>query len=67
MKPAADTRRIGQAGWRRIFAWPLLLAVLSGLGLVLALLGDGVWDAASWVLLATPVAAVAWALVSPRT
>jgi hypothetical protein len=49
----------------RIFFWPLLLAVLSGAGLIFALLGDGAWDAASWVLLATPIAAVLWGLMRP--
>jgi hypothetical protein len=71
MKLAGNTRPKGWAGWQRTFAWPLLLAVLSAFGLVLALLGDGVWDAASWLLLTTPIAAVVWALVwalvSPRT
>lgn len=47
------------------FGWPLLLGVLSGLGLVLALLGDGLWDAASWLLLATPIATIVWALARP--
>ncbi|NIF17382.1 DUF4175 domain-containing protein [Pantoea sp. Cy-639] len=34
---------------RRIFAWPLLIAVLSGAGLFAALLGDGVWDSLAWL------------------
>jgi hypothetical protein len=41
---------------RRIFAWPAVVAVLSTMGLLSALLGDGVWDAVSWVVLAVPVA-----------
>lgn len=63
MKRADDMRR---GALVRTFGWPLLLAVLSGLGLVLALLGDGAWDAASWLLLATPVVAIGWALLRPR-
>jgi hypothetical protein len=66
MKVADETRRTGRGVLQRTFAWPLLLAVVSGIGLVLALLGDGAWDAASWLLLATPMAAVAWALATRR-
>ncbi|HEX6000389.1 MAG TPA: hypothetical protein VFZ16_13515 [Hyphomicrobiaceae bacterium] len=55
----------GPRGWGGSSAWPLLLGVLSGCGLVLALVGDGAWDTASWLLLATPIDAVAWALVRP--
>ncbi|MEG0243596.1 MAG: DUF4175 domain-containing protein [Pseudomonas sp.] len=39
---------------RRIFAWPVLIAVLSALGLFAALLGDGGWDGLSWVGLGVP-------------
>lgn len=34
---------------RRIFAWPALIALLSLVGLFAALLGDGAWDALSWL------------------
>ncbi|HJU04233.1 MAG TPA: hypothetical protein VJ692_03710 [Nitrospiraceae bacterium] len=44
---------------------PILLSFLSAVGLVSALLGDGIWDALSWVALATPPAAIAWALYRP--
>jgi hypothetical protein len=43
-------RSLGQ-----IFAAPLLLGWLSGIGLISALLGDNVWDALSWVALGIPV------------
>jgi hypothetical protein len=45
---------------RSTFAVPLLLALLSLGGLVLALTGDGWRDQLSWALLAAPVIAVAW-------
>lgn len=45
-----------------IFAVPLIIALLSIVGLVAALTGDGVRDALSWATLAVPVAAVAWAM-----
>jgi hypothetical protein len=40
---------------RDIFKWPLLVGVLSTVGLLSALLGDGIWDGLSWVALAIPV------------
>lgn len=43
-----------------IFAKPLLLAFATGLGLLSALLGDGAWDALSWLALAAPVGTVAY-------
>ncbi|MDX1588284.1 MAG: hypothetical protein R3296_05040 [Oleiphilaceae bacterium] len=39
----------------RVFAMPLLIALLSGAGLLSALLGNGPWDWVSWVTLAVPV------------
>jgi hypothetical protein len=62
MKRSDDMRR---ATLLRTFGWPLLLGVLSGLGLVLALIGDGAWDAVSWLLLTSPVATIVWALARP--
>lgn len=47
---------------RRIFAVPLLLAIVSIAGLVVALTGDGWRDGASWLALGIPVAAVGWAM-----
>ncbi len=39
----------------QIFAVPLLVAVMSGTGLISALIGDGVWDALSWLMLGMPI------------
>ncbi len=44
----------------RIWAMPILLAVLTIVGLVAALLGDGVWDLVSAVTLGAPVAVALW-------
>lgn len=44
----------------QIWAMPVLLAILTAIGLVAALLGDGVWDLVSAVTLGAPVAAGAW-------
>lgn len=40
---------------RQIFAIPMLLGVLSVIGLVSALVGDGMWDGVSWTTLGTPI------------
>ena len=47
---------------RSTFALPALIAVVSLIGLVAALTGDGWRDMLSWVSLGLPVAAVAWAM-----
>ena len=52
---------------RAIFAVPLLLALVSIVGLVVALTGDGWRDAISWALLALPILAVGWAMRARRT
>jgi hypothetical protein len=51
-----------------IFLVPAILAVLTCVGLVSALLGDELWDGLSWLALSVPIAVVAWyALVRRRT
>jgi hypothetical protein len=50
----------------RIFAVPAVLAVVSLVGLVSALLGDDIWDALSWLALTAPLAVAAWAVLRPR-
>ncbi len=44
----------------QIWAMPILLAVLTTVGLVAALLGDGAWDLVSSVTLGAPVAVGLW-------
>lgn len=39
----------------QIFAVPALIAILCGAGLVSALVGDGIWDGVSWILLSLPI------------
>lgn len=46
----------------RLYAWPALIALLSLVGLVAALIGDGPLDWLSWLGLAAPVCALGWAL-----
>ena len=46
-----------------IFAAPLLIAAVSLVGLVGALLGDGAWDVIGWIGLGIPVAVLVWARI----
>jgi hypothetical protein len=48
------------ARFTHLWAWPLGLTAASLLGLVAALLGDGVYDAVGWVGLGVPVAIGGW-------
>jgi hypothetical protein len=50
----------------RLWGAPIVLAVLTCIGLLSALLGDGVWDAVSAVTLATPVLAAGWGYFKAR-
>jgi hypothetical protein len=43
-----------QSNFWKVFATPTVIALLSGAGLFAALLGDGVWDALSWLGLGIP-------------
>lgn len=52
---------------RGIFAIPLAIAACSVAGLVIALTGDGMRDAAAWVALGVPVLAAGWAMKARRT
>lgn len=39
----------------QIFAMPFILGVISLVGLLSALIGDGIWDGLSWASLAYPL------------
>lgn len=54
-----------QSLWQ-IFSWPLVIGVLSTIGLVAALVGDGVWDGVSWLTLFIPIGLYALFLLRPR-
>ena len=49
---------------RSTFAIPTLIALATVFGLVAALTGGGWRDAAAWIVLAIPVAAVGWAMAT---
>jgi hypothetical protein len=48
---------------RRTFAVPTLIALFSIIGLVSALIGDGVFDVLSWVALGVVVSTMVWAVL----
>jgi hypothetical protein len=51
----------------RVFAIPMVMGVLSAFGLVAALVGDNVWDAASWLALGVPIATITWCYFRTRS
>jgi hypothetical protein len=57
VSPLSSGRSANFAG---VFGAPVLLALVSAIGLLSALLGDDLWDVLSWVALATPVAVIVW-------
>ncbi|WOI52594.1 hypothetical protein [Parvularcula sp. LCG005] len=60
MSPLVNRRR---ATWlERTFLIPGLFGVMTSIGLIAALVGDGPAHLLSWLLLTTPLAAIPWAL-----
>lgn len=51
----------------RTFAAPLVIGLASLVGLVAALLGDGINNLISWIGLAVPILAIAWAWTRRRS
>jgi hypothetical protein len=46
---------------------PLLLSIVTLIGLISALVGDGFWDSLSWFCLGSPVIVIAWCFIrQPR-
>lgn len=43
-----------------LWGWPIVLGLVTAVGLVAALVGDNAWDFASWLALGLPVAMSAW-------
>ena len=56
-----EHRRPARHPWR----WPLAIGAGSAIGLVSALVGDGAFDALSWLLLSVPIT-VTLAALRPR-
>lgn len=55
-----------QSSFWRVFGVPLGIGTLCAAGLFSALLGDGLWDAVSWLGLGIPCVLAVWALVPRR-
>ncbi len=52
--------------FRKIYGSALVLAALTGAGLLSALFGDGLWDAVSWAALAVPLFVIVWKITRSR-
>lgn len=63
---ASDSPRKRDQSLKAIFLWPLILGVLSLIGLVGALLVEGPWDWVFAALIATCVVAIIWARARVR-
>lgn len=48
------------AAFKRMWGVPILIGIVTAIGLIAALLGDDVWDALSAVALAIPVVVAGW-------
>jgi hypothetical protein len=44
----------------QIFLWPMILGVMTVVGLVSALVADGAWDVLSWLMLLVPALLGIW-------
>jgi len=49
----------------KIWLMPALLALLSGVGLIAALVGDDLWDVLGWASLGVPVLVMGWCWLRP--
>ena len=59
--------RNGERSLWRVFAAPTAIALASSIGLVSALVGDGLMDVMAWLGLGIPVGVSAWFVWSKRT
>jgi hypothetical protein len=49
----------------KMWGMPILLGILSGIGLISALLEDGIWDTLSWLTLGIPLLLIGWFWAKP--
>jgi len=57
-----SAHRSPRSSFRRLWGAPIVLGMLGLVGLVAALIGDGVLDAVSYLLLAVPLAVIVRAI-----
>ena len=50
----------------KVWGMPIVLGILSGIGLVAALTGDGFYDLLSWLTLGFPVILTSWYLLKTK-
>jgi hypothetical protein len=60
-------KRSSRSTLLRTFGAPAVIALATLAGLVAALVGDGPYDITSWLGLAVPLAAIAWAMLRRRS
>lgn len=48
------------ASFKRMWGWPIVIGIITGIGLISALLGDELWDYLSACALTVPVAVSLW-------
>ena len=58
-EPARARSQRARRNFWQIFGVPIVLGVISTVGLVAALVGNGVYDALSWITLSIPVIVIA--------
>jgi hypothetical protein len=61
-----STPEPGPRSWWHIYRWPLALGALTLVGLLAALLGDGVWNVVSWLALGVVTAVLLLPLRTAR-
>lgn len=62
-----STRNRARQSLLQMFFVPAVLAALSAVGLASALVGDGAWDALSWLSLAAPAAVPVYYIARGRS
>lgn len=50
----------------KVWGLPIIIGILSAIGLVSALTGDGLYDLLSWLTLGIPVVLAVWYLIKPK-
>ncbi|MCE7072987.1 MULTISPECIES: hypothetical protein [unclassified Dyadobacter] len=50
----------------KVWGLPIIIGILSAIGLLSALTGDGLYDLLSWLTLGIPVVLAVWYLVKPK-
>ena len=53
------SRSVGRS-LRQIVLWPMVLGTMTVVGLISALVADGIWDLLSWLMLLVPVLLGIW-------